>query len=151
MSHCGDFAVEVVCSEPIDACVVKREEVELLKDDLCWLREVVLTGDGMPWVIGRTLMTLESMDRSQYDISQQGTVPIGVTIFSHSESKRDALQVASIETPQGVLYARRSRLWMNEHPILVAELFLPASPIYQMESMDDLDKSDGILATDAHG
>ena len=133
-THCDHFAVEVVRNEASTPQCMSHEEVELLDHEACWLREVVLSGDDVPWVIGRTLMSLDAMDRSQYDISQQGTVPIGVTVFSSSDTKRDALQVAMISTPQGDLFARRSRLWVLGHPILVAELFLPDSPVYNMES-----------------
>ncbi|GMQ48002.1 chorismate lyase [Vibrio sp. 10N] len=132
--HCDHFSVEVVRSEACPLQDMLHDEIELLDHEACWLREVVLSGDDSPWVIGRTLMSLESMDRSQYDISQQGTVPIGVTVFSSADTKRDALQVAQISTPSGDLFARRSRLWVKGHPILVAELFLPQSPIYQQES-----------------
>lgn len=131
--HCQHFSVEVVRNEASPLHTMSQEEMELLDHEPCWLREVVLSGDNQPWVIGRTLMSLESMDRSQYDISQQGTVPIGVTIFSSADTSRDALQVAQIATPEGDLFARRSRLWVKGHPILVAELFLPESPIYQQE------------------
>ena len=34
------------------------------------------------------------------------------------------------ETPDGKMLARRSRLWMNHKPMLVAELFLPTAPMY---------------------
>lgn len=133
-THCDHFSVEIVRSEASPSQDMLQDEVELLDHESCWLREVVLYGDDTPWVIGRTLMSLESMDRSQYDISQQGTVPIGVTVFSSADTKRDALQVARIATSNGELFARRSRLWVKGHPILVAELFLPKAPIYQQES-----------------
>ncbi|SEG70847.1 chorismate lyase [Vibrio hangzhouensis] len=133
-AHCDHFAVEVVRNEASVSKGMSADEIVLLDHEACWLREVVLSGDGVPWVIGRTLMSLDAMVRGQYDISQQGTVPIGVTVFSSADTKRDALQVAHISTPQGDLLARRSRLWVAGHPILVAELFLPESPVYNMES-----------------
>jgi chorismate--pyruvate lyase len=132
--HCDHLSVKIVRSEVSPSESMSQDEVELLDHEVCWLREVVLYGDDAPWVIGRTLMSLDSIDRSRYDISQQGTVPIGVTVFSSADIKRDALQVARISTSNGEFFARRSRLWMKGHPILVAELFLPKAPIYQQES-----------------
>ncbi|MCC4785334.1 chorismate lyase, partial [Vibrio lentus] len=49
--------------------------------------------------------------------------------------KRDALQVGWVIAGDERLLARRSRLWMNHKPMLVAELFLPTSPIYSKESV----------------
>lgn len=45
----------------------------------------------------------------------------------------DQLHLATISSPLGELAARSSRLWMNQKPMLVAELFLPPSPIYRKE------------------
>ncbi|WP_227631617.1 chorismate lyase [Klebsiella pneumoniae] len=53
--------------------------------------------------------------------------------FSADNVKRDALQVGWVETELGRLLARRSRLWMNNKPMLVTELFLATSPIYSKE------------------
>ncbi|MFA0675363.1 chorismate lyase, partial [Vibrio sp. 10N.222.51.A6] len=66
---------------------------------------------------------------------QQGDVPLGLTVFSAENVDRDALQVGWVIAGDERLLARRSRLWMNHKPMLVAELFLPTSPIYSKESV----------------
>lgn len=133
-AECDHLSVEVVSNTQSCADRITDEEIERLAHEDCWLREVVLLGDEQPWVIGRTLMSLSAMGQGDYDISQQGDTPLGVTVFSNADTKRDALEIAQINTSDGVLFARRSRLWVAGHPILVAELFLPHSPVYKMEN-----------------
>lgn len=137
-AECDTLSVEVISNTKSSADMMTEEEIERLAHEDCWLREVVLRGDDQPWVIGRTLMSLSTMGQGDYDISQQGNTPLGVTVFSSADTKRDALEIAQLTTSEGELFARRSRLWVAGHPILVAELFLPHSPVYKMESIDDV-------------
>ncbi|MCL4160667.1 UNVERIFIED_CONTAM: hypothetical protein GTU68_040621, partial [Idotea baltica] len=93
-------------------------------------------GDDEPWVLGRTLIPRVTLEDHQHsDLSQQGNVPLGLTVFSAENVERDALQVGWVIAGDERLLARRSRLWMNHKPMLVAELFLPTSPIYSKESV----------------
>jgi chorismate--pyruvate lyase len=94
------------------------------------LREVLLLGDQHPWIVARTLIPDHSLNGLPYDLTQQGEVPLGLTVFQADNVRRDALEFAWVETQQGRLIARRSRLWMAQKPILVAELFLPGCPVY---------------------
>ncbi len=41
------------------------------------LREVVLCGDDCPWVVGRTLIPRTTLVDQQYDLAQQGDIPLG--------------------------------------------------------------------------
>ena len=75
------------------------------------------------------------MQGQEYDLARQGEIPLGLTVFSANDVKRDALQVGLVELDGKQLLARRSRLWMNHKPMLVAELFLPTAPIYAKESV----------------
>ncbi len=94
------------------------------------MRKVILQGDGKPWIVGRTLIPKSSVQDQSHNLEHQGEIPLGVTVFSADNVKRDALQVGWVETSDGMLLARRSRLWMNNKPMLVAELFLSDSPAY---------------------
>lgn len=111
------------------------DELALLSQERCLLRQVVLSGDGFPWVFGRTLIPQSSLQDQPIDLTLQGKVPLGLTVFSSDNVDRDALQIGWAQTHQGPLLARRSRLWMNHKPMLVAELFLPDCPVYTKESV----------------
>lgn len=130
---CTSLSVELVSNHEHHMSQMTGEEIGMLSQEDSWLREVVLLGDNTPWVLGRTLMPVSTMKVGQFDLSQQGTIPLGVTVFSSANAKRDSLMVASVDINGSTLLARRSRLWMSESPCLVAELFLPESPVYAME------------------
>ncbi|CAM4216184.1 chorismate lyase [Vibrio neonatus] len=127
---CVDFSVELFTNNKVQAQMLSAKEAEILTREVCLLREVILRGDRHDWVYGRTLIPESSLLSHSHDFEKQGELPLGVTVFGSQGAYRDALQVGEIEVDGQVLLARRSRLWMNETPMLVAELFLPESPIY---------------------
>ncbi len=132
---CRALTVSLLRNTMIAPDKVVPQEKELLGESHCLLREVVLCGDNCNWVIGRTLIPEPSLEKQPYNLMQQGTVPLGLTVFSVDNVSRDHLQLGWAELPDGKLIARRSRLWMNHKPMLVAELFLPDSPIYSKETV----------------
>lgn len=131
--HCQALTVELLQNQIITAQTLKYDESQLLSEQDCLLREVVLCGDDSPWVIGRTLIPRTTLVDQQYDLAQQGDIPLGLTVFSADNVERDSLQIGWVNLPHGRFLARRSRLWMNHKPMLVAELFLSHSPIYAKE------------------
>lgn len=130
---CQHLSVELLHNHTLEKGSLKNDEIQLLSSSDCLLREVVLQGDNQPWVVGRTLIPKETLQNQHHDLSEQGEIPLGLTVFSADSVKRDALQVGWVDSEHGQLLARRSRLWMNHKPMLVAELFLPTSPIYSKE------------------
>ncbi|MCK6265754.1 chorismate lyase [Vibrio sp. ZSDE26] len=131
--HCQELSVDLLHNRIVKSERLNQQEIELLSQEQCLLRKVVLKGDSIPWVLGRTLIPSSSITTQQHDLSEQGEIPLGLTVFSTNDVKRDALQVGWAITEQGRFLARRSRLWMNNKPMLVAELFLPESPVYLQE------------------
>jgi len=134
-SYCDSLTVDLLHNKVVRAEKLNAQEQDLLTLEDCLLRKVVLKGDGESWVLGRTLIPQSSMHGQEYDLAQQGEIPLGLTVFSANDVKRDALQVGIVEVNGHRLLARRSRLWMNQKPMLVAELFLPTAPIYAKESI----------------
>lgn len=129
--HCDDLSISQVRQKRVDADYLTVSESALISKHECLVREVVLCGDAQEWVLGRTLIPKPSLRNNDIDLSSQGDIPLGITVFSAENVRRDHLQLGCVNTDNGPLLARRSRLWMNEKPMLVAELFLPDSPIYQ--------------------
>jgi len=130
---CKKLTVKLIFNDMISSMNLIPEENSLLGETACLLREVVLFGDDQEWLIGRTLIPEDSLTEQPYDLAQQGTHPLGFTVFSSANVSRDALQFGWVRTSDQQLIARRSRLWMNKKPMLVAELFLPDSPVYIKE------------------
>ncbi|MBE8607901.1 MULTISPECIES: chorismate lyase [Vibrio] len=133
---CQHLSVELLHNQVVERSMLQQDEEHLLSSFDCLLRKVILKGDDAPWVLGRTLIPRVTLEDHQHsDLSQQGNVPLGLTVFSAENVERDALQVGWVIAGDECLLARRSRLWMNHKPMLVAELFLPTSPIYSKESV----------------
>ncbi|MGL4220995.1 MAG: chorismate lyase [Shewanella sp.] len=132
-TQCEQLTVDLLSNQMMPAHSLSPDEMKLLPSEEYLLRQVVLYGDLRPWVFGHTLIPRSSMLQQQYDLTQQGQIPLGLTVFSADNVKRDALQVGWVGTESGRLLARRSRLWMNNKPMLVTELFLVTSPIYSKE------------------
>ncbi|WP_413285589.1 chorismate lyase [Vibrio sp. MA40-2] len=131
--QCQNLTVNVCFNEIISSSHMTSEETSLLDNTSCLLREVVLSGDDQKWLVGRTLIPEGSLDQQPCDLQKQGNTPLGLTVFSVESVRRDALQFGWITVANQRLVARRSRLWMNNKPMLVAELFLPGSPVYLKE------------------
>jgi len=94
-----------------------------------WLREIVLCGDGEPWLLARTVVPESTLVGPELALQQLGSTPLGRYLFSSSSLTRDYIQVGRSEA----LWGRRSRLRLSGKPLLLTELFLPNSPLYKEE------------------
>jgi chorismate--pyruvate lyase len=129
-AHCQQLSVKLLKNQWLENDRLTGQEASLLPDEACLLRQVILAGDEVDWVLGSTLIPRSSAQDTDYDFTQQGELPLGVTIFRAENVKRDRLQVANIMADGRCLFARRSRLWMDHKPMLVTEIFLPNAPLY---------------------
>lgn len=134
-NSCHQLTVEVLNNQIMPAASLQSDERALLAHEQYLLRQVVISGDQQPWVLGHSIIPHSSLHHPEFDLSQQGDTPLGLTLFSAEHAERDGLQVAWITTPSGPLLARRSRLAINHKPILVSEVFLASAPIYAKESV----------------
>ncbi|WP_306331766.1 chorismate lyase [Vibrio injensis] len=133
--RCQQLSITQHDNQWLEPAQLDFTEVAWLTAETCLLRQVILAGDTRPWVFGRTLIPQSSLQGQSDDLTQQGAIPLGLTVFNSDHVRRDGLQVGWAMTSDGPLLARRSRLWMNHKPMLVAELFLPDCPIYAKESV----------------
>ncbi|WP_087020499.1 chorismate lyase [Thaumasiovibrio subtropicus] len=126
--HCRMLSVELVEQTDIPHDALSAQEQQLLPQSGCLLRKVVLKGDGVPWLLGRTLIPHSTLTDEEQDLAQLGEMPLGLRVFQGEQAHRDALAIAQVG--EG-LWARRSRLWLNEKPMLVSEVFLADAPLYR--------------------
>ncbi|CNK25030.1 chorismate pyruvate lyase [Yersinia aldovae] len=126
--HCQQVHVA-----PQRECFITRDELGEDAEHLpiskrYWLREIILCGDNEPWLLGRTIIpeeTLSGPDRALVDL---GTLPLGRYLFGGNNLTRDYIQVGRQEAQ----WARRSLLRLSGKPLLLTEVFLPASPLYSV-------------------
>ncbi|MDE3021278.1 MAG: chorismate lyase [Pseudomonadota bacterium] len=113
-------------------------EIKLLGSstpELSQVREVLLMADGLPVVYARSILPL-SLARRYGPIRTLGERPLGDTLFTNKNAGRKAIQIFRILPshplyPKNLnfvdpLYARASIFSLNNQPLLVTDVFLPA-------------------------
>lgn len=126
---CRKVSVTVLFEGWVSYAQVGEEAAFLPEESQYWLREIVLSGDNVPWLTGRTVVPASTLSGPELALQQLGTTPLGRYLFTASEMTRDFIQPGC----SGDLWGRRSRLRLSGKPLLLTELFLPASPLYQEE------------------
>lgn len=125
--HCQKVTVELIRESFVRADEMAQEAEFLPADERFWLREIVLCGDGEPWLIGRTVVPESTLNGPELMLQNLGTRPLGRYLFASSTLSRDFIDPGQVED----LWGRRSRLRLSGKPLMLTELFLPASPLYR--------------------
>ncbi|MFC4700685.1 chorismate--pyruvate lyase family protein [Glaciecola siphonariae] len=104
------------------------------------IREVILFGDGVPWVFARSALP-DAMCQSS--LANIGTQPLGQRIFNDPQFVRSDFEIGQLEehplshrsfaasTSHQQRWARRSVFSSGDDTVLVAEAFLPDCPCYE--------------------
>ncbi|WP_455426105.1 chorismate lyase [Dryocola sp. LX212] len=127
--HCAKVTVEIIREAFVIADEQLPEAGLLPPAQRYWLREIVLCGDGVPWLVGRTVVPESTLAGPELALQRLGNTPLGRYLFSASTLTRDFIQIGR----SAELWGRRSRLRLSDKPLLLTELFLPASPLYEEE------------------
>ncbi|MEM9101432.1 MAG: chorismate lyase [Pseudomonadota bacterium] len=109
-------------------------ESKLLKispEEHVYVREVILKGNGKPWVFARSVIPVETYHQV---VDKLDTRPLGSLLFSDPTLKRSAIEIAKIKSKRHGLpalfsegntkLARRSMFTFSGKPIIVSEVFL---------------------------
>ncbi|RUO71170.1 chorismate--pyruvate lyase family protein [Pseudidiomarina salinarum] len=140
-SRCQDFRVQLLRQQ--DAPVTADEARWLGNPQATTVREVILWCDEQPWVFARSVFAHTDAS-GQLQLNSLGTRPLGEHLFSQPDLQRSAIEVAAFE-PTTVVGALHQQLGFRPHPlwgrrscftaagqaILVAEVFIGATPFYQ--------------------
>lgn len=102
------------------------EETLLPEEERYWLREIILYANDEPWLAGRTVVPDSTLSGPELALQRLGQTPLGRYLFTSSTLTRDFIEIGRIAE----LWGRRSRLRLSGKPLLLTELFLPASPLY---------------------
>lgn len=140
---CRKFHVEVKQQVTIDSQKVPLsgffpQESQLL------VREVLLYCDDIAVVCAQTEIPFSTLTDQQTVLANLGEKSLGRVLFQDNSMRRGDIEVChfgyeselhhfsnSINQPcKHDLWARRSLFYINNKPLLVSELFLPASGIY---------------------
>ncbi len=124
----GDFHVEILNEGWGKARADEHSALSVKPGDDVWIREVLLFGEDKPWVYARTVMNQAAINGELKEFTKVGTRPLGAILFNSDVCTRGPIDVAlaelsSIDLPRP---SRRSCFYYANHPIIVAESFLPA-------------------------
>ncbi|GAA0856202.1 chorismate--pyruvate lyase family protein [Aliiglaciecola litoralis] len=144
-SHCAQFDLKVIGQRPMQP---ELEEISQLtqpndsqKENKWQIREVILSGNGQPWVFARSVLPQTLCDM---DLAELGNRPLGQIIFNDQRFSRRPFQLLQIPAQhvfqqqldirqQQSLWGRRSMFDFNGMQLMVAEVFLPHCPAYRQQ------------------
>lgn len=124
--YCAQLTVVPYHDDFVSAESLGEECAALPISERYWLREVIMYGDGQPWLVGRTIIPTCTLEASSSALMNIGDKPLGRYLFQQDSLTRDYIRVGRCQE----MWARRSRLRIAQQPLLLTELFLPASPAY---------------------
>lgn len=109
------------------------------------VREVILYCDNIPCVLAQTEIPYSTLSQTQEQLANIGSESLGKILFQDKTLKRAEIEIAEFHSGSALhdlseslqqfckysLWARRSIFYVQGKPLLVSEVFLPASGIYK--------------------
>ncbi|BFT32157.1 chorismate lyase [Alteromonas sp. D210916BOD_24] len=98
------------------------------------IREILLCDNDTPWVFARSVIPQAIIDA---ELSNLGCEPLGKRLFNDARFSRSPFEVGMVNAATlgfnrtAPLWGRRSVFSIEQHHMIVAEVFLPQSPAYQ--------------------
>ena len=137
LSH-GHFRVEVLRQVFGRVALNEAQALGIDPHQLCLIREVILRGQGQPWVFARSVFPVSSLTGSLRHLRKQGSRSLGAFLFSQPHLVRSPIALSLISrhhayVPENLLgdaqaWGRRSIFSIDNKPLLVSEVFLPGFP-----------------------
>ena len=142
--HSTTFRVELL-GQQIEPCSAIEANKVIQPGEQVLVREVILYCDNVPQVFARSLIPLTSLTGEEQQLANLGTRPLGQMLFNSPSLKREGIEISCFKQSSSVgnlcnklgiaithnLWGRRSVFMLENKPLMVAEVFLPASFAYQ--------------------
>ncbi|MCC2617526.1 chorismate lyase [Aestuariibacter halophilus] len=141
-AHCRQFSLSLLGQRQADVDLEEFRALDVQEPSSSappWqVREVLLYGDGQPWVYARSILP-EALCRG--DFAGLGEQPLGKLLFNDQRFVRMPFQLCRVAVDAPILsrlqqqsnhtlWGRRSVFTFAQYRIMVAELFLPQAPAY---------------------
>ena len=138
-ARCTGFNVARVRQEKMRPFPDERAILGLAMQSQSVVREVLLNCGNVPLVFAHTIIPLKALDGPWRALATLGNRPLGATLFSDPHIQRFPLEYKALDARHHLyratgnhvatlprrLWARRSLFSLQDHPILVTEVFLP--------------------------
>lgn len=134
-----EFELEVLGQSRLPLESSEKQALPNYQSQEWQIREVILYGDGKPWVFARSVLP-DHMCQSTW--ASLGNQPLGQRIFNDPNFIRSDFEIGHLQqhplthqkfqkaTSMPQRWARRSVFSINQDTLLVAEAFLPDCPCY---------------------
>jgi len=136
----GSFHVQVLSEV---WCSPQHNEIRRLgmhERQMSFIREVYLCCGDQPLVFARTVIPRKTLSGKQKHLAGLGSKPLGAVLFTDPHMHRDEIEVAHLESREqlfhkavaaladkpATIWGRRSVFYLDNKPLLVNEIFLPA-------------------------
>ena len=147
--HCQQFRIEVL-GQQIQACSSEEANDDIQVGEQVLVREVLLYCDDKPQVFARSLLPLRSLTGEEQKLAHLGNQSLGQVLFNNPELIRKNIEISSFHgqgslaklleelslNSKNEMWGRRSVFVLHDKPLMVAEIFLPDSFAYQLESAE---------------
>jgi chorismate--pyruvate lyase len=142
-SQCEDFVLTLLGQRQVEISLEEFQQVSAEGQSLNiaeWqVREVLLCGDGQPWVFARSIIPQRLCELDFVDLNTQ---PLGQLLFNDKRFVRMPIEITNMVQSQtflgklnlvanSQLWGRRSVFRFDDLKMLVSEVFLPDSPAYK--------------------
>jgi chorismate--pyruvate lyase len=129
------FRVQVLSQRWQQPSLEERRQLELRDRSRALIREVLLYGNGQPWVYARSVLPERSLAGKSRYLRSLDNRPLGQLLFSEPDIRRGPIvlnhlqrnprcQLPVIQELHQRAWGRRSTFWLRGKPLLVAEAFL---------------------------
>ena len=138
--YCHTFQLEVIGYQNESVSLADAEEIDCAPSVVI-VREVILSGDDVPWVFAHTIMPQALFEDGVNDLANLQDRPLGSVIFNDPKFLRQPFELIALPVDNSLLsdlriavsqpvWGRRSIFNYQEYKMMIAEVFLPFSPAY---------------------
>ena len=135
----GSFSVQVLSQGWSRAMLNEARVLRMRTGRRALVREVHLLCNNVPWIFARTVIPPHTLKGKLRRLAKLGKKPLGAVLFADKSMERTEMEIACIEPGQQLyqsatrhmaasnqpIWGRRSVFYLNRHPLMVSEVFLP--------------------------
>ena len=131
----GEFSVQILNQGWQQPRLEERRALNLRERSRALIREVLLFGNGQPWVYARSVLPERTLGGKSRYLRSLDNRPLGELLFSQPDTRRGPIvlnqlrrnpqcQLPELDAFASEAWGRRSTFWLHDKPLLVAETFL---------------------------
>lgn len=145
----GSFSVRLLSQGWAPAMINEARILKMRLTRRVLVREVHLLCNDQPWVFARTVIPPHTLKGKQRRLAKLGKKPLGAVLFADKSMQRSEMEIACIQPgqqlyqlathhldrPEQPIWGRRSVFFLNKHPLIVSEIFLPqiGAPVHRCQ------------------